>query len=114
LRRDRGVQLLVDPLAEVLLGEAAVEEDRAELVDELRVDPVAQLGDDRVAPHVGRRADVGVGARARRRRATGRTWAAGTRRRRRRGGSRDATGTRGGPRSGARLRSRRIALLFVD
>ena len=44
-----GVELLVDPAAEVVLRQPLVVEDRAELVDQVVVDPLAQLVEHRVA-----------------------------------------------------------------
>ena len=41
--REGGVELVVDPAAQVVLGQPLVEEDRAQLVDQLVVDPLAQL-----------------------------------------------------------------------
>ena len=49
---ERGVQLLVDAAAEVVLGQPLVVEDRAELVDQVVVDLLAQLVEHRVAPLV--------------------------------------------------------------
>ncbi len=46
---DGSVELLVDPPAQVLLGQTSVEQDRAELVDQLLVDAMAQLVERRVA-----------------------------------------------------------------
>ena len=46
----RGVELLVDPPAKVVLGQPLVVEDRTELVDQVVVDPLAQLVEHRIAP----------------------------------------------------------------
>src|SRR5690606_33830198 len=46
----RGVELLVDAAPQVVLRQALVVEDRPELVDQVVVDPLAQLVEHRVAP----------------------------------------------------------------
>ena len=55
------LQLLVHPAAEVVLGEPLVVEDRAELVDQVVVDLLAELVEHRVAPlRTGRRGRPGA------------------------------------------------------
>ena len=48
----RGVQLVVDATAQVVLGEALVVEDRTELVDQVVVDLLAELVEHRIASTV--------------------------------------------------------------